>query len=73
MTLGQILSHIIEKAINVQYQEFQSKLTNQMKEFFFTQTENHLYAQDLNIAKFWKDLTPNGKEKTWTKVSEAQE
>lgn len=44
MTLGQILSHIIEKAINVQYQEFQSKLTNQMKEFFFTQTENHLHA-----------------------------
>jgi hypothetical protein len=44
-----------------------------MKEFFFTQTENHLHAQDLNIAKFWKDLTPIEKEKTWAKVSKAQE
>jgi hypothetical protein len=43
LSLGRILSHLFEKAINVQYQDFQNKLTNPMKEFFYTQTENHLY------------------------------
>jgi len=43
ISLGRILSHLFEKAINVQYQDFQNKLSNPMKEFFYTQTENNLY------------------------------
>ena len=72
LTLGQILSHIFEKAINVQYQEYQGKLQNNMKEFFFSNNDNHLYTVDLKLAKFWKESKPKEKESIWTTVNAAQ-
>jgi len=53
LTLAQVISHIFEKSINIQYQEFQGKLSNSMKEFFFTSIENHHYSIDLKLSKFW--------------------
>ena len=35
LSLGQILSHLFEKSLNVQFHEYNNKLTKQMKEFFF--------------------------------------
>lgn len=68
VSLGQILCHLFEKAINVQYQEFQNKLSNQMKEFFFSTNENNLFNQDLKLAKFWKDLSPEEQSNFWLKI-----
>ena len=73
MSFGQILSHIFEKAINVQYQEYQGKLTNPMKEFFHTSQENHIYTDDVKLAKFWKDLKPKEKDQFWKAISEKQD
>ena len=73
LSLGQILTHVFEKAINVQYHEFQAKLTNQMKDFFFTQNDNHAYSQDMKLAKFWRNLKPKEKEAFWKKIDEQQE
>ena len=39
-----------------------------MKEFFYTQKENHLYEQDLGIARFWKELKSKEQDKIWNKV-----
>jgi len=41
-----------------------------MKDFFFTQNENHMYSQDLKLAKFWRDLKPKEKENFWKKVDD---
>ena len=73
MTLGKILCHIFEKAINVQYQEFQNRLTHPMKEFFFMQEENHLYAQDLKFSQFWQELRGPEHVAIWEKINKAQE
>jgi hypothetical protein len=73
VSLGQVLCHIFEKSINVQYQEFQNRLTNQMKDFFFSQNENNLFNQDIKLAKFWKDLNPEEQADFWLKVVKAQE
>lgn len=56
ISLGQVLCHIFEKAINVQYHEFQNKISNQMKEFFYSQDDNTIFNQDLKLAKFWREL-----------------
>ena len=69
ISLGQILCHVFEKAINVQFQEFQNRLTNQMKEFFFRSSENNMFNQDLKLAGFWKDLSPDEQTQFWAKVS----
>jgi len=73
LSLGSILTHVFEKAINVQYHEFQARLTNQMKDFFFTQNDNHAYSQDMKLAKFWRNLKPKEKEAFWKKIDEQQE
>lgn len=73
MTLGKILCHIFEKAINVQYQEFQNRLTHPMKDFFFIQNENHLYSQDLKFSKFWQELQGPEHVAIWEKINQAQE
>lgn len=59
ISLGLILCHIFEKAINIQYQEFQSKTNAQMNQFFYSQNDNSIFNQDLKLAKFWRDLKSN--------------
>ena len=73
MSFGQILSHIFEKSINIQYQEYQGKLSNPMKDFFYTSNENHMYSQDLKLAKFWRDLKPKERDQFWKTISEKQD
>ena len=71
-----MLSHIFEKAINVQYHDYQNKLSKDMKDFFFCQQETlngNLYEQDLKLAKFWRDLKQNEIDGFWSKIADRQE
>lgn len=73
LTFGQILVHLFEKAINVQFQEFQNKLSNQMREFFFHSEENLTFEEDLMLAKFWKEVKQPKITKIWSMVSAEME
>lgn len=67
LTLAQVVAHLFEKAVNVQYHDFQGKLSPAMKEFFFTTEEErerakkggtgaegeHQLDRDASLAKFW--------------------
>lgn len=44
-----------------------------MKDFFFLQGENHIYNDDVKLAKFWRDLRANEQAEIWDKVTEAGE
>ena len=76
MNFAQMLSHIFEKSINVQYQDYQNKLSKDMKDFFFCQQETlngNLYEQDLKLAKFWRGLKQNEIDGFWSKIIDSQE
>lgn len=76
MNFAQMLSHIFEKSINVQYHDYQNKLSKDMKDFFFCQQETlngNLYEQDLKLAKFWRDLKQNEIDGFWSKIIDRQE
>ena len=73
MSFGQILSHLFEKSINVQYQEYLGKLSNQMKDFFYMSNENHMYSVDLKLAKFWLNIKPKERDQFWKTISEKQD
>lgn len=73
LTLAQVLSHIFEKAINVQFQEFQGRLGKQHQEFFFTNADSSHFATELKLAKFWRELSASEREKVWAKVTLAQD
>lgn len=44
-----------------------------MKDFFYTSNENHMYSQDLKLAKFWRDLKPKERDQFWKTISEKQD
>lgn len=73
VSFAQVFSHIFEKAINVHFQEFQGKLSNQMKDFFFTQDQNNIYTDDLRLAQFWKELRPAEANKIWEGIDKTIE
>lgn len=68
LSLGQILSHLFEKAINVQYNDYVHKLNEQRKDFFFCRIDNNHYSHDMYIAKFWLNLSNSGRDQFWTKI-----
>jgi len=73
LSLGQILTHMLEKAINVQYCDFLGKLTNAQKEFFFCGQEEHLYSKDMRIAKYWMSLQPSEQDSFWQKIADEKD
>jgi len=72
LSLGQILSHLFEKAINVQYNDYVHKLNEQRKDFFFCSINDHHYSIDMYIAKFWMRLSNAEREQFWQKIDNEQ-
>ena len=65
LSIGQIIAHMFEKAINVQYCDFLGKLSKAHLEFFFCGSEDHLYSRDMHIAKYWMKLEPSEQDEFW--------
>lgn len=70
LSIGQVIAHMFEKAINVQYNDFLGKLSKPQTEFFFCGSEDHLYSRDMHIAKFWMNLAASEQDLFWQKIEE---
>lgn len=79
MSIGQMLCHLLEKSLNIQYLDFRQKLKDPMQKFFFQRNDvnssftNTFYWNDLNLAKFWMDLPSTTQDAFWARVGEIEE
>ena len=80
LSLGQIICHVFEKSLNVQFTEFKGRLAHSQKKFFMRAIDagDMQYAAsflwtDMKLSKFWMDLPKDRKDKLWARATEEEE
>ena len=74
-TLGQMLLFLIQKMINVQYQDYNNRLTAPQQHFFFLPGEpklNNLSQTDLKLTNYWVKLPGNDRDNFFRQMTDIQ-